>query len=144
MYTTGIVTGADDVGGLTGYNTHTGKIIASYSSASARRGTGATSSTKRAGGLVGVNHYGNITASYATGRVSGITNTATGGLVGYQFSGVVTNSYWDETTTGQATSAGATAQYSTPSGGSKADHRQPANPHRLQCPGHRQHLRRLE
>ena len=119
VYTTGSITGADDIGGLTGYNAHTGKIIASYSSASVRRGTGATNSTKRAGGLVGVNHSGNITASYATGRVSGITNTATGGLVGYQLNGVVTDSYWDETTTGQATSAGATAPFSTPSGGAK-------------------------
>ncbi|ASC93488.1 beta strand repeat-containing protein [Sulfurospirillum diekertiae] len=44
------------------------------------------------GGLVGYNNYGTISDTYATGSVSGTTNTV-GGLVGLNYQGTITDSY---------------------------------------------------
>jgi len=113
--TTGAISGTNNVGGLVGYNDSAGTIATSYASANVTGGNVA------AGGLVGAN-YGAVSASHATGAVSGgsyvgglvgenggqgaggpITNSyATGnvtganeigGLVGYNANGTVTNSY---------------------------------------------------
>ena len=82
-----------------------------------------------------------ITASYATGAVSGsgtvIGARLLGGLIGGGTGGTVTASYWDTTTTGITGLGG---------GGTGYDHRRPANPHRVRL-GHdhaAQHLRQLE
>ncbi len=50
------------------------------------------------GGLVGVNHYGTLTACYATGSVSGLATTCfcgttVGGLVGVNYEGTLTACY---------------------------------------------------
>ena len=65
-----------------------------------------------AGGLVGQNTFaGQITASYATGRVTATEDA--GGLVGYQTTGRATASYWDAWTSGRARGR-AGARHSTP------------------------------
>ncbi|WNL33232.1 GLUG motif-containing protein [Arcobacter cryaerophilus gv. pseudocryaerophilus] len=51
-----------------------------------------------AGGLVGVNEYGTISNSYATGTVSG--NNYVGGLVGVNDGGTISNSYASGTVSG--------------------------------------------
>ena len=95
------------IGGLVGLN-NTGNIIASYATTSVNAGTQPDGS---AGGLVGENRD-TITASYATGTVTG-TNTGStlgesrlvlGGLVGEASytSSTVINSYCDTQATGQA------------------------------------------
>ena len=53
--------------------------------------TGRVSGESEVGGLVGRNFSGTITASYATGRVSG--DSEVGGLVGRNYSGTITASY---------------------------------------------------
>ena len=139
----GGVTNANSIaGGLTGHNTLTGAVQASFaevavsathSSASAIIGgltgqndgnirasyaagavsvTGNTRFTK-AGGLAG-NNGGTITASYARGRVSAAgSGAAAGGLVGGNLrNGRVIASYWDTATSGQTGSAGGTGQTS--------------------------------
>ena len=60
-------------------------------------------------GWWGSNQGGSITASYATGAVSG-TGTLRGGLVGDNDKGAITVSYWDTQTTGQSTSDGGVGQ----------------------------------
>jgi hypothetical protein len=59
------------------------------------------------GGVVGQN-YGNITNSYATGRVTG--SYLVGGLIAYNEGGTITGSYWDTETSGQSTSDGGTGK----------------------------------
>ena len=73
VYSTGSVTGAGDVGGLMGYMNSGGTMQRSYSTASV------TGSGDDIGGLVG-NNIGTLTASYATGAVTGVDYV--GGLVG--------------------------------------------------------------
>ena len=72
------------------------------------------------GGLVGYNRAGEITASYATGSVTG-TGSNVGGLVGYSNTvGTTTASYWDTEASGQTTSGGGvgqtTSQLQSPTG----------------------------
>ena len=117
-YTTGKVTGVDDVGGLLGYHS-TSTLSASYSTAYANGNT-------NVGGLVGRHHSGNLTNSYSTGRINRASGTATsiGGLIGLKRAvATATNSYWDTSTSGQSTSAGGsgvvgktTRQLQTPTG----------------------------
>jgi copper(I)-binding protein len=60
-----------------------------------------------AGGLVGYNYTSTITDSYATGSVSG---EIVGGLVGGNSDGgTISGSYWDTTTTEQASSSGSSS-----------------------------------
>lgn len=80
-YSTGSVTGSDNVGGLVGWNVG-GIVSNSYS-------TGSVSGDSDVGGLVGWNN-GIVSNSYSTGRVSGDSNV--GGLVGWNVS-PVSNSY---------------------------------------------------
>ena len=98
-YTTGSVMGAS-AGGLVGYNQ--GAIVASYSTASVTLGT--SNSFRHAGGLVGWENGGSITASYAAGAVTG---SGAGGLVGRSGGSTIANSYWDTQTTTKSSSAGA-------------------------------------
>jgi hypothetical protein len=101
-YSTGSVTGNEDVGGLVGQNE--GKVEDSYSTGSVNKGlsqygdvvgglvglnegivgesysTGSVSGDYRVGGLVGVN-YDEVSNCYSTGSVSG--DSYVGGLVGY-------------------------------------------------------------
>ncbi len=72
-YATGYITGKDDIGGLVGSNKGNSTITDSYAAVKV------FNSDSNVGGLVGENE-GLITNCYATGDVSG--NTDTGGLVG--------------------------------------------------------------
>ena len=138
VYSTGKVSGSDNVGGLVGstdgtitssYSTvavtssgdNTGGLVGSVgfttSSISNSYATGPVSGTDRVGGLVGeVQASGTITNSYATGLVSG-TGSDVGGLVGHtQANATITNSYYDTETAGQSGGTGpqSTAALTTP------------------------------
>ena len=105
-YATGLVKGGDDVGGLVGSaGSYWGDTTISNSYA-----TGAVEGTGRVGGLVGSAKFGNISSSYATGKVTGST---VGGLVGFVNSGttVISTSYWDKETTKQPYSRGQEASF---------------------------------
>jgi hypothetical protein len=72
-YSTGSVTGQEQVGGLVGWNRH-GIISESYN-------TGTVTGESSVGGLVGCNETGSITTSYSNATVTG-TVLWIGGLVG--------------------------------------------------------------
>ena len=140
----GGVTNANSIaGGLTGHNTLTGAVQASFAEVAvsathrsvsaivggltgqndgdirASYATGAVAvngNTRftKAGGLAG-NNGGTITASYARGKVTATgSGTAGGGLVGGNLrNGRVVASYWDTATSGQTGSAGGTGQTSS-------------------------------
>ena len=96
-YSSGTVTGNNDVGGLVGVSIG-GIITNSYSSSN-------VSGTSFVGGLVGSNNMGaNIEKSYSNGNVSG--NSDLGGLLGNNYDSVVTDSYWNIEKSTQSTSAG--------------------------------------
>ena len=98
-YTSGTVSGGSNAGGLTGH--HNGfNITASYS-------TAAVTGTSSVGGLIGQSEFTTVvTASYATGSVSG-TGDNIGGLIGLGHNtAVFTNSYWDTGTSGKAVGVG--------------------------------------
>ena len=88
-YSTGAVSGGDEVGGLVGLN-WSGSISNCYA-------TGTVSGSWEVGGLVGINfHYytevnGVISNCYSTGAVSG--GDEVGGLVGYNYWSTVSNCY---------------------------------------------------
>ena len=110
-YTTGKVTGVDDVGGLLGYHS-TSTLSASYSTAYANGNT-------NVGGLVGRHHSGNLTNSYSTGRINRASGTATsiGGLIGLKRAvATASNSYYDTSTSGCVT--GGSDGCTTSAGGS--------------------------
>ena len=91
------------VGGLVGYNN--GTVAASYAAGPVT----ATTAGSGAGGLVGRMGFGGnrITASYATGAVSG-PGGAVGGLVGHAMPhDRVEASYWDTETSGVTRGGGA-------------------------------------
>ncbi len=82
-YSTGLVTGSSNVGGLVGNNA---SGVAGYCySTSLVRGS------NNIGGLVGINSSGTVSHCYSTGSISGGSNT--GGLVGYNAAGTVSNCY---------------------------------------------------
>jgi hypothetical protein len=95
-YSTGVVYGDHDVGGLVGFNGWDGHVTQCYSD-------GAVSGSYAIGGLVGHNYYGGVTQCYSMGAVSG--KERVGGLVGDKQSSAV-DSFWDTQTSGQAKSAG--------------------------------------
>ena len=99
-YSTGSVSGDDDVGGLVGWN-YGSTVRNSYSTSSV---TGNTD----VGGLVGDN-WGTVSNSYSSGNVTGSYSSVVGGLVGAG-GGTVSNSFWDTETSGQATSDGGTGK----------------------------------
>jgi filamentous hemagglutinin family protein len=94
-YSTGAVNGTGgnifDVGGLVGRNAAGGKIANSYS-------TGVVKGAARVGGLVGFNSDSTITNSYSTGTVTGGVDV--GGLAGWNLRGTITNSNSTGTVTG--------------------------------------------
>ncbi len=130
-YSSCIVSGETDVGGLVGENA--GQISSSYAQGRVtatgmgeREGcaggligsncggavqnayaVGPVEGNSQVGGLVGYN-CGSIDCAYAVGRVTGTSEC--GGLVGEQEEESTTNSYWDNETSGQASSAGGTGK----------------------------------
>ena len=101
-YSTCSVNGYFEVGGLTGYQSETSRIINCYATGNVQGEAGDI------GGLVGSQHFGTITNSYATGSVSGTEKV--GGLVGGSTQGTSTKSFFDKNTTGQKTGAGSGSQ----------------------------------
>jgi len=94
-YSTGIVSGTYNVGGLVGWNNY-GTVDSSYSTGSVTGkltggGSGGDGSWA-VGGLVGWNDHGTVDSSYSTGSVTG-DGTTVGGLVGVNYEGTVSNSY---------------------------------------------------
>jgi|GEM_PF-2083929 len=94
-YSEGAVSANEIAGGLLGFNS--ADINNCYSIAEANTNNG------RAGGLIGELHSGTIQRCYATGYVTGVSDT--GGVVGYHSGGNVYYTYWDKETTGQVTDA---------------------------------------
>ncbi len=95
-FTTGQVTGFQDVGGLVGRQDDA-VVQNTYSEC-------AVVASSALGGLIGrLNQFGIVSNSYAVGVVSG--SATTGGLVGISFGSAV-NSYWDTQTSTQPNSAG--------------------------------------
>ncbi|MFX5578683.1 GLUG motif-containing protein, partial [Acinetobacter baumannii] len=78
VYSTGTISGTQNVGGLVGNNI--GTISRSYSTASV------TATGSSVGGLVG-QQVGTISQSYAGGPVSGLSSV--GGLAGFSLSGAM-------------------------------------------------------
>ncbi len=141
VYVTGTVTGDGGTGGLVGHQNGDGltaepRVAASYSTVTVDTSGGSGNNT---GGLVGLNNVGDIIASYATGNVTGSTNSVgglvgshhnsasaiiasyatgtvtasgatPGGLVGDVQSGTITNSYWDTATSTITTGSNGTGQ----------------------------------
>ncbi len=83
-----------------------GTISNNYSFASVTAGT----NSANVAGLVG-NNSGTINTSYSVGAVtSGAGSTGVGGFVGANTGSVGANNYWDQTVSGQMTSAGGTGK----------------------------------
>ncbi|WP_295537009.1 GLUG motif-containing protein [uncultured Thioclava sp.] len=125
-YATGVVSGANSVGGLVGTLTYGGSIRNAYATATVTGtgdytggllgyssngtlsnvyATGAVSGTSKVGGLVGLSGYsGTISNAYATGAVSGTSQV--GGLAGSNSNSTISDAYWDLTTSGQTNAVG--------------------------------------
>jgi filamentous hemagglutinin family protein len=95
-FSTGLVKGDLDVGGLVGHNE--GIVTNTYS-------TSQVEGNSSVGGLIG-NNTGTIEYSYSNGAITGVNNV--GGLIGENSSslGTVNESYWNIETSGQSSSAG--------------------------------------
>ncbi len=91
-YSTGYISGADEIGGLCGYCS--GDIVNSYSLATVKGGN--------VGGLIGsIGSAGSLINCYAAGLVP-LHNTTTGGLMGNLYNNpTVSNCFWDVETTTQ-------------------------------------------
>jgi filamentous hemagglutinin family protein len=90
--------GQNTAGGLVGFNF--GSILNSYASGQIGGSSSDVFFSAIAGGLVGVNAAtGTITGSYATGAVTGGTNSTVGGFVGSN-NGTISNSYASGNVTG--------------------------------------------
>jgi hypothetical protein len=84
-YSTGTITGSEDVGGLIGWSGPYGAVNSCYT-------TGRITGDSAIGGLVGSNANTAITSCYSTGKVTG--GDEVGGLVGLNdFSGTITSCY---------------------------------------------------
>jgi hypothetical protein len=94
-YSTGSITGNDEVGGLVGHIAYK-PMVNSYSMSSVTGGSSV-------GGLVGQNS-GNISDSYSAGTVTGTNDV--GGLAGFQYFGDVSNSYSMSSVTGSSSVGG--------------------------------------
>ncbi len=107
-YSTGDVSGRENVGGFVGYN-YRGKVFNSYSTGNV---SGNPGTTYYVGGFIGRNNQGNITNCYSTGRVTyeGQEDPVDKGFAGavdadgtyYEMRG----NFWDVETSGQTGSAG--------------------------------------
>ena len=96
-YATGPVTGESCVGGLVGVN---GEPFGDEAMIAASYATGSVKGSSCGGGLAGYNS-GKITASYATGHVTGGAGLVGDSFPGTEIPGTVTASYWDSRTSGQ-------------------------------------------
>ena len=101
-YSTGVVNGTYEVGGLVGENVG-GTVTHCYSAAEVAGGN-------TVGGLVGSN-WGPVTQCYSSGAVSG--PEWVGGLVGYDHDHRATDCFWDTQTSGQRISDGGTGKTTT-------------------------------
>ena len=100
-YSTGSVTGGEQVGGVSGRNWN-GEIGNCWSGC-------AVHGSRYIGGLVGSNGNGHIEYSYCYGAVTGAQDVS--GLSAFSNSNsVVVSSYWDTETSGRATSQGGTGK----------------------------------
>ena len=117
VWASGAVHGVQTVGGLVGNNTSTSVLVASYSTAAVEC-TG-SNAIHAGGGLAGSNG-GTITASYATGTVTGNCPTRHGFASG---SGTFTASYWDTDRSNIADDSGSAA----PEGVTSANLRAPTD-----------------
>ena len=97
-YATGPVTGRSCVGGLVGVN---GTPLNKEATIAASYATGSVEGSSCGGGLAGYN-YGEITASYATGHVTGGAGLVGDTINATKSPGAVTASYWDSRTSGHA------------------------------------------
>ncbi len=95
-YSTSTVTGNVNVGGLIGESYH-GCVKSCYSAGSSHGG-------ESVGGLVGENDQGNISSSYSISEVSG--SHSLGGLVGVDYDGTTTSSFWNTETSNRQHSNG--------------------------------------
>ena len=103
-YTQGIVSGAENTGGLAGCNSY-GTISNCYSTCS-------VTGTQYVGGLVGINSFGHINNCYSAGTVIG--SYSVGGLAGNNTSGRIINSYSTSSTSGTNSVGGLAGQNITP------------------------------
>ena len=95
-YATGQVTGETCAGGLVGVNGNPFELEATIAASYA---TGSVEGSSCGGGLAGYN-YGKITASYATGHVTGGAGLVGDSIPATDVPGTVTSSYWDSRTSG--------------------------------------------
>ena len=103
-YSTGDVTGWDNVGGFAGQTC--GTITNCYTMGNATRNTGSSTDVAAfAGALYG---GGTISNSYCTGDVFG--GLSTRGFVGYFYSATAENNFFDSEVSNQSTASGATAK----------------------------------
>jgi len=102
-YTTGVVNGSQQVGGLVGRNWTNSHIDNCYSLCSVY----GTLETR--GGLVGHNYHAYMNNCYAAGYVDG-SHWSIGGLIGSNSGYAITDCFWDMETTNQASSAGGTGK----------------------------------
>ncbi len=104
-YSSAVVSGNRQLGGLVGANERDSSVTQCYS-------TGSVSGSDFVGGLTGYNG-GKVTRCYSAGAVNG-SGKYIGGLVGFKSLDVpddpVTASFWDTETSGQAESAGGTGK----------------------------------
>jgi len=96
-YSTGLVIGDMNVGGLLGYIGYGAVLIECYS-------TSVVNGEEYVGGLVGDSYGGRLRQCYSTGTVSG-TNSV-GGLVGANFGGLVTTCYSTSNVSGNSSVGG--------------------------------------
>lgn len=98
-YSSGIISGTNRIGGLTGTNEDGSTIKNCYSSVRV------TAHREQAGGISGVNNAGcTIDRCYSSGVIS--APRTSGGLIGMGNDDDVTNSFWDIEISGQQRSAG--------------------------------------
>ena len=91
---------ADLVGGLVGVLAGTASTRSSMTAAYATGAVEADRGGARVGGLIGVALQADVSASYATGTVTGPTAPTNGLIGGIETGATVTASYWDTTTSG--------------------------------------------
>jgi len=107
-YSSGDVTGADEVGGFIGRKNIEGVIMNSYATGTVTRATGAS---ENIGGFIGMNFQTTIINCYSTGSVhfEGADDPTDNGFVGFISTGgnfEMTGNFWDIDTSGQTNSAG--------------------------------------
>ena len=111
-YSTGVVIGDKDVGGLVGEN-HGGAL---YNCQGAVAATG--SGYGRVGGLIGFNYFGRLSECYTTGTITQSGNGPGGGLVGENHYGRISDCYSTGPVTGLGSGYGSVGGLAGSNGGS--------------------------